>query len=142
MSMADLDLKRLASVLGMLGSEHEGEIVSAARKASAMIQAAGMTWAQVLAQVGAARPAGVSQSVTHPVLGVLLPPVGDTWAASVVWLCQRRAGRDPRENFFLDRLSVLLNHTLRGEHAPAPLHAARVIAIYERFAGAPVRRTG
>lgn len=34
----------------MLGSEHDGERANAAKKASDMVRAAGMTWEQVLAQ--------------------------------------------------------------------------------------------
>jgi hypothetical protein len=39
---------RLAKVLGLLGSAHDGECLSAARKAHEIVRAAGATWAQVI----------------------------------------------------------------------------------------------
>lgn len=46
--MSGLDRRKLARVLGMLGSAHDGEIVAAARNAHAIIRRAGMTWEEVL----------------------------------------------------------------------------------------------
>jgi hypothetical protein len=46
--MIPLDRDRLAKILAMLASPHSGEVVSAAKAASALIQAAGMTWNDVL----------------------------------------------------------------------------------------------
>src|SRR3954462_8180152 len=40
---------KLAKVLGMLGSDHDGEIAAAGRRAHAMVKGAGLTWDQVLA---------------------------------------------------------------------------------------------
>src|SRR3954462_2039623 len=40
---------KLAKVLGMLGSDHDGEIAAAGRRAHAMVKGAGLTWNQVLA---------------------------------------------------------------------------------------------
>jgi hypothetical protein len=40
----ELDRDKLAKVLGMLGSAHEGEIAAAGRAANQMIRAAGTTW--------------------------------------------------------------------------------------------------
>jgi hypothetical protein len=39
---------RLAKVLGMTGSAHDGEALAAARKANALMVAAGMTWDEIL----------------------------------------------------------------------------------------------
>lgn len=44
-----LDRDRLARVLGMLGSAHDGEIAAAGRRANALVIAAGLTWPQVVA---------------------------------------------------------------------------------------------
>jgi hypothetical protein len=42
---------KLVRILGMLGSEHDGERASAAMAAHRVIQAAGTSWAQLLAEV-------------------------------------------------------------------------------------------
>jgi hypothetical protein len=42
------DLAKLAKVLGMLGSDHDGEIAAAGRRANAMVRGAGLTWDQLL----------------------------------------------------------------------------------------------
>jgi hypothetical protein len=40
---------KLAKILGMLGSAHDGEIAAAGRRADAMVKGAGLTWGQVIA---------------------------------------------------------------------------------------------
>ena len=47
--MTDRDRARLAAILGMLGSEFEGEQASAARQAEAFRKRHGLTWEQMLA---------------------------------------------------------------------------------------------
>jgi hypothetical protein len=42
------EVERLARIAGMLGSAHEGERATAARMASAMLKARGLTWAEVI----------------------------------------------------------------------------------------------
>ena len=39
---------KLAAVLGMLGSDHDGEIVAAARQAERLRRTAGLTWADII----------------------------------------------------------------------------------------------
>ena len=51
---------KLVRILGMLGSEHDGERASAAMAAHRVIQAAGTSWAQLLADVP-----GLCVSVSH-----------------------------------------------------------------------------
>lgn len=46
--LASPDLDRLAKLLGMLGSEHEGERASAALMADKLVRERGLTWPQVL----------------------------------------------------------------------------------------------
>jgi hypothetical protein len=46
--MNALDHHRLAKVLGLTGSTHDGEALAAVRKANALIVAAGMTWDEIL----------------------------------------------------------------------------------------------
>jgi hypothetical protein len=44
-----LDRDRLAAVLGMLGSDHDGVILAAARQAERMRREAGCMWAEIIA---------------------------------------------------------------------------------------------
>src|SRR6516165_6110804 len=44
-----MDRGRLARLLGMLGSLHDGEVVNAGRLAVRMLKQAGITWQQLLA---------------------------------------------------------------------------------------------
>jgi hypothetical protein len=44
----DLDRERLAKLLGMLGSAHDGEVAAAGRAADAMVRGAGLTWHEVI----------------------------------------------------------------------------------------------
>ena len=46
--MNGLDHERLAKVMGLTGSAHDGEALVAVRKANAQIVAAGMTWDEIL----------------------------------------------------------------------------------------------
>jgi hypothetical protein len=39
---------KLAKILGMLGSDHDGEVLAAARRAQMLIKAAHLTWAQIV----------------------------------------------------------------------------------------------
>ena len=45
---ASLARDRLAKILGMLGSSHDGEILAAARQAHSFVSAAGLSWAEVI----------------------------------------------------------------------------------------------
>jgi len=44
----ELDRDKLAKVLGMLGSSHDGEALAAARTADSLIRETGLTWQRVL----------------------------------------------------------------------------------------------
>jgi hypothetical protein len=46
-----LDRDRLARILGMLGSAHDGEVLAAARTAERIRRDAGSTWAEILQPV-------------------------------------------------------------------------------------------
>lgn len=81
-----LDLTKLARILGMLGSEHDGERASAARKASEMIKAAGVTWEQVLIRPPVARSAQPRKSSAYGMT--------DEEFAQVVRTAQAHAARD------------------------------------------------
>lgn len=49
------DRALLSKLLGMTGSNHDGEVIAAARKAAALVQSRGMTWPVILG-VGDASP--------------------------------------------------------------------------------------
>src|SRR5947207_668908 len=48
MNAVDLDRDRLAKLLGMLGSSHDGEALAAARRAERLRVDAGLTWAEIV----------------------------------------------------------------------------------------------
>jgi hypothetical protein len=48
MSTVALDRERLAKLLGMLGSDHDGEVANAGRAADALVRRAGVTWPEVV----------------------------------------------------------------------------------------------
>lgn len=58
-----LDLKKLAKLLGLLGSRHDGEALAAARKAHAMVTSSGETWASVIGLLARAELADVGFEV-------------------------------------------------------------------------------
>ena len=43
-----VDLRRLARVCGLLGSEHDGEVLAAARQAEKIRKKLGVTWEELL----------------------------------------------------------------------------------------------
>ena len=49
---------RLIKLLGMTGSDYDGEAVAAVRKANALLQAQGLTWSDVIAVVESAPKKG------------------------------------------------------------------------------------
>ena len=49
MEQSVLDREKLAKVLALTQSSHEGEVLSAVRKANATIAKEGLTWGEVLA---------------------------------------------------------------------------------------------
>jgi hypothetical protein len=48
MNTDGLDRERLAKLLGMLGSDHLGEVAAAARQAERLRRKAGLTWPEIL----------------------------------------------------------------------------------------------
>ena len=44
-----LDRDRLCKLLGLLESDHDGEVVNAARRAAALLREAGTTWSEIIA---------------------------------------------------------------------------------------------
>ena len=54
--MSALDRDKLAKVLAMLGSRHDGEVVAAGRSAHILLKGAGVTWTEVLTPPDPADP--------------------------------------------------------------------------------------
>jgi hypothetical protein len=48
--LSPAERKRLAKLLGLLGSDHAGEVLSAAKHAHDLVQAHGLTWDQVISE--------------------------------------------------------------------------------------------
>jgi hypothetical protein len=88
---------KLAKVLGMLGSDYDGEIAAAGRRANAMVRSAGLTWDEVLAAPALPPPSrpprrwrmGVSHTDTAA-LCLQWPEVLTDWEAD---FCRSVVGR-------------------------------------------------
>lgn len=48
MPLPSSDTAKLAKLLGMLGSAHDGEVINAARKAHELVRDSGATWCEVI----------------------------------------------------------------------------------------------
>jgi len=44
----EIDRKKLSKLLGLCSSNHDGEVLAAARKADALVRRAGLTWPEVI----------------------------------------------------------------------------------------------
>jgi hypothetical protein len=47
-AMDNIDIRRLAKLLGMIGSAHDGEALNAARAANKLVRDCGLTWSDVI----------------------------------------------------------------------------------------------
>jgi hypothetical protein len=89
-ALAPVDRDRLARLLGMLGSDHLGEVANAGRLADKLVRAAGLTWHDILS------PAANDRR---------FPERNPPWRATVAE-CLRRPGSLRRwEHSFLDSLT-------------------------------------
>lgn len=68
------DATRLARLLGMLGSAHDGEVLNAARMADRFVRERGLTWSQLILPKPKAEP--VRSSTASP----------DGWRALARWI--------------------------------------------------------
>jgi hypothetical protein len=104
---------RLAKVLGMLGSDHDGEIAAAGRRANQMVRSAGLTWSEVISPTTPAsnashtprrrwrRPVSASDSAA---LCLQWPEVLTDWETD---FCRSLVGRQrisPRQSEVLARI--------------------------------------
>jgi hypothetical protein len=114
------DVERLARTLGMLGSDHDGELIAAARAANRQIKALGLDWREVVAR--AFRPAPTGR---HPTSAAAPPgPKGahDQIAECLAWPGLLSAW----ETGFLT--------SLRVQRTPlSPKQAAKLAEVVERL---------
>jgi hypothetical protein len=97
---------KLAKVLGMLGSDHDGEVAAAGRRANALIKNAGLTWAQVIRPGGSRRCwRSLSPGADCAALCLLWPEALTDWEAA---FCRSIAGRhriSPKQTDVLERIA-------------------------------------
>jgi hypothetical protein len=105
--------EKLAKVLGMLGSDHDGEVAAAGRRAHKIVKNAGLTWGEVIAPPAPApqqpyrpprrwrRPVSASDSAA---LCLQWPEVLTDWETD---FCRSIVGRhrtSPRQSEVLARI--------------------------------------
>jgi hypothetical protein len=102
---ATLDRARLANVLGMSGSPHDGEALNACRIANRMVRETGSTWVQVLA----AEPDRPQQCDCHVCRCERLLGRARALTDWEIRFCtsvmRREAEPTPKQNAVLDKLS-------------------------------------
>lgn len=103
---------KLVKILGMLGSDHDGEVAAAGRRADALLKGAGLTWDQLLTPTRPEplhgpprrwrRPASPSEAAA---LALMWPEILTTWEAE---FCRSIVGRrraSPRQTEVLARIT-------------------------------------
>ncbi|MET4698375.1 hypothetical protein ABIE65_001392 [Constrictibacter sp. MBR-5] len=98
--LAPADRQRLAKICGLLGSDHDGERASAARAATAILLAAGLTWEQLILAVAPEPAAEPQRDPTDDALAYLRDAViVDEWSQHFVASLRRlrAAGRELTE---------------------------------------------
>jgi hypothetical protein len=114
---------KLAKVLSMLGSDHDGEIAAAGRRAHALVKGAGLTWGDVIGPATLPKP-GVSSP--HRCWRVPATP-GDCAALCLRWsevltgweaeFCRSLAGRrriSPKQLAVLRRIATKVEAVARA----------------------------
>lgn len=83
-----LDRRKLAAVLALTTSATDGEALAAVRAANRMLAAAGVTWADVLADAGCpfVAPERPDAPVYSPLGVALYPPIGGRWLETIDYL--------------------------------------------------------
>jgi hypothetical protein len=107
---------RLTALLGMLGSDHDGEVVNAGRLATRLVRSAGLTWNEVVVRSLLSSP--------PPPLEVASPPPPD-WRARVA-ACRAFPDRlTAKEADFLANLAIRTS-------PPTPKQEAWLAGIEEK----------
>jgi hypothetical protein len=104
---------RLVKLLGLLGSDHDGERATAGAKADALIRSMGLTWRDVIA---------LPRRLSPP----LAPVSAIDWHSMAAFCFTRRAYRNQRELEFIKSM-------LRWRREPTERQAAWLISIYARL---------
>jgi hypothetical protein len=106
---------KLAKVLGMLGSEHDGEIAAAGRQANQMVRNAGLTWREVIAPAAPApqqqyrpprrwrRPVSAGDAAA---LCLQWPEVLTDWETDFCRSLVGRQSTSPRQSEVLNRITA------------------------------------
>lgn len=106
------DRDRLIKLLGLLGSDHEGERGNAARMASDLLRGAGLTWAEVIAKV----PTRAHGASAHPHDD---PPRQSTREAYDCWERGRRVRRHKAFGWtardLVGRVGALVHSTMEND---------------------------
>jgi len=133
---AQIDTDKLAKILAMLASEHDGQVISAARQATRIIAEAGKTWADLLPKMP--RPAGFVERVAGKNGTSWVPPIGRTWRETARWLVKLRPTTDRTEALTVDAIASGLGNgvVLDPDHI-TPEIAERLTMMYRRIAGLP-----
>jgi hypothetical protein len=105
--MTQFSKATLAKILEILGSDHAGEVVAAARLASAMVREAGFSWEEVLRPDLLPKAQGVRSASIFGDAGFAKPATAATTAGSGPMGMKRDRERDlsPYEQFFMLLLS-------------------------------------
>ena len=115
--MTEPERRRLARILGMLGSEHEGERQNAALQAEAFRKRHGMTWEQMLSLTPneAQRPAWAPPEP---------PPQSDVYADDEIrrrqWQAEIRAKAEAERHQWKERARHAAEATAKPEPEPEP----------------------
>jgi hypothetical protein len=97
---------RLAKLLGMIGSHHDGEVLAAARKADQCIRQLGLTWGDVIQVTTDGSSSGDWQHMARA--------------------CRAQAHRPSAREF------DFINNIAMARFEPSPKQAAWLRSIYER----------
>ncbi len=108
---AKLDRKRLVKVLGMLGSRHDGEVLSAARLAHAMLSQAKTSWHELLGVKPGEEPDPVPQEEGAAPAGKGKGRFADPEYADMVEALLKRGKLDAKSK---KRLEGMAEQTRRG----------------------------
>jgi hypothetical protein len=97
---AAVDRQRLARVLGMLGSTHDGEVLAAARLAEQLRARAGVTWTELLGAHPSDDPHGqIIRCLDHPELLT-------DWEIDFLHILRGFTEPTPKQRAILERIAL------------------------------------